>query len=772
MYRPVMTRTINTNNSKSFVLDKFLGVDYTSGEFNTDYRRSPDASNIIWGVNPYHIETRPGTKRILLNKIMDGENEAIIYGIHTINNTLLVHAGSKLYLLSGDMDSFEATEIATGLTEQKSKPFTMNGKLYIIGTGSYLEYDPDKTSNKLTEVTGFIPTTVINRHPDGGGTAFEAVNLLSTRRKNSFYAAMEITDITDTFTGDGTTAEFTLSESKITYDDFTVIINDIEQTLNEDYTVDRIEKKITFTSPPLNLSSINVTYKADTGLWISSYQLDSTNIDYTAVICTVDGVLKEEGTDYIVDRENGLVTFNTAPQSTLQGVDNVVIEFAKSSGDVVDFTQTETGDGETTIFDLITSYPITNDAFVVEINSVINTEFTVDRVNKTITFDDAPENDALIEINYSVIQDTRADVIKNCTIYGIFGGRNDTRVFLSGNINYPNRDWQSELYDATYFPDTGYTDIGTDSFKIMGYIKQYDTQMIIKEGNQQDGSAFLRTFAIDNNGTGYFPIEQGAVGIGAVSTDCFGYIQGEPLFLSSQGVVGVSGTNVDNQRLIQDKSEKINSMLIDDNLLNAFAVEYKNKYYLFSNGKIFVCDARMRYTDTLGNVQYEWQNWDNVNATCATVYNGYLLFGYGGMVFRFKLKGEPNYYIDEDYNGNFAAIESYWTTPKLYFNSIANRKNLDYLYLMFGSARRLNAKIECVIDDDITVDLGTFIRIGNIHFSDIDFSSFSFGGESTSAKKITTTIRNFDNVQFKVSNDNVNSGIGLEILQAIYRIGG
>ena len=62
--------------------------------------------------------------------------------------------------------------------------------------------------------------------------------------------------------------------------------------------------------------------------------------------------------------------------------------------------------------------------------------------------------------------------------------------------------------------------------------------MPIKEGNTQGDTASLRTFALDSErGNLYFPVEQGAVGIGAVSKRAFGYLQGEPLFLSSQGVV-------------------------------------------------------------------------------------------------------------------------------------------------------------------------------------------------------------------------------------------
>lgn len=281
----------------------------------------------------------------------------------------------------------------------------------------------------------------------------------------------------------------------------------------------------------------------------------------------------------------------------------------------------------------------------------------------------------------------------------------------------------------------------------------------------------MRNYAIDESGKPVFPVEQGAVGIGAISDDSFAYIQGEPLFVSPQGVVAVRGTDVDNQRLIQDVSSLINSKLIGEDLSQAIGVEYRNRYYLFVNGKVYVCDARMRYRDTLNNVQYEWYDWNNINATCAKVYKDYLLFGFGGMVFRFKAEGDDNIFVDEDYNGTETQIQSYWTTPNLYFGSITNRKCLDNLYLMFSARKNISVNIKCVVDDEQEIDLGTYERYSGFDFRYIDFRKISFIVSPTVSEKINACIRNFDNIKFTISNVNgvVNTGIGLEIIQAIYR---
>lgn len=714
MYRGQNIRTFAPPELKSFNLNQFLGVDFTKGDYISDARRSPDALNTVWGNNPFVFDTRPGIKRVFTDKLIDTSNEGKpINGIHIYEplGEILIHAKTDLYKITGTATEIkdgeaETTLLYTGLEARATQSFMMNGILYIIGGGLYLQYD----GVIVTEVVGFIPTTVINRLPSGGGVAFEAVNLISAYRKNSFRAESIPQEIVDTYTADGTETEFSLTTTtNITYDEIVVTVDSNIKQAVVDYIVDRINAKITFLVAPTNLSSVEITYYAedpDSLVWETEYFLDSTDLDEEDITVIVNGVELDETTDFSVDYALGKVTFASAPKSEIGGVDNVIITFSKA----------------------VAGY---------------------------------------------------ADLINDCTIFGIFGGKNDTRVFLTGNADYPNKDWQSGLYDATYFPDTGFTLIGADNTAIKGYIKQYDTQMIIKEGNQQDGSAFLRVFGLDAESKPVFPVEQGAVGIGAISSRSFAYIQGEPLFLSSQGVVGVQGTNVDNQRLIQDKSELINSVLTNEfNLQNAIGVEHENKYYLFINGKVFVCDARMRYTDPLGNVQYEWMYWATIRADSVKSYsfngNSYLLIGYNGILFRLKSPTEFAAFIDEDELGNLSNIETYWTTPVLYFGSISVRKSLADIYILFSKRNRIKVKIEAIVDGSRTVQLGSYDKSGLLAFSDLDFASFSFDSfHATFTFKQRAALQRFDNIQFKIikeTNGTIsNLSFGIEVFQATYQ---
>ena len=126
-----------------------------------------------------------------------------------------------------------------------------------------------------------------------------------------------------------------------------------------------------------------------------------------------------------------------------------------------------------------------------------------------------------VSIAFSKTVPGAADTINRCRIAGLYGGKNDTRVFLAGNPDEPHCDWQSGLYDPTYFPDTGFARMGTEASAIAGYLKQYESQIIVKTGGAQEATSFARTFVMTEDGTSYFTLRQGAHGEGAVAPRTF-----------------------------------------------------------------------------------------------------------------------------------------------------------------------------------------------------------------------------------------------------------
>lgn len=355
--------------------------------------------------------------------------------------------------------------------------------------------------------------------------------------------------------------------------------------------------------------------------------------------------------------------------------------------------------------------------------AVDGTAVTVSSVNRTtglVTLASAPANGnglANVSITFSKTVDGYADKINRCRFAGLYGGKNDTRVFLAGNPDEPACDWQSGLYDPTYFPDTGYTRMGTDAAAIVGYLKQYESQLIVKEGGAQESASYRRTFLLSDDGTALYPLTQGAQGAGAVSPRTFASLGDLPMFLSARGVQGVFGTTVAEQRTIRSVSDAIVPKLgAEPGLENACAVVFEDKYYLAVNGHVYIADGAL----TEPNGDPAWFYWTNVPAQCLAVLDGRLWFGTAdGRLCRFSLPDEDNAYRDGD-----AAIEAYWRTPTLPLEDWGRVKTVRDVIPTLVPHSRSGATVQYENEDGKTLALSRNMDL--FSFKTLDFSRFSF----------------------------------------------
>lgn len=207
-------------------VDSFAGVDFSNSD--TNLARSPDSLNMWknYKNNSAGIETRPDIE--LVEEYDNTIFGLFFYEIGGIQHKI-VHCGTKLY------DNHK--EIFTGMNISKSQSFIFNNILYIKDGLNYLEYDGET----IKEVEGTIPTTSIG-NPDGSGTTYQDVNLLTPLRKN-----LRI--------GDGKTTEFKLDTENIDSD--YVVIAKVSVGLEvltyykgADLTVDAVKGLITFNVAP------------------------------------------------------------------------------------------------------------------------------------------------------------------------------------------------------------------------------------------------------------------------------------------------------------------------------------------------------------------------------------------------------------------------------------------------------------------------------------------------------------------------------------------
>lgn len=213
------------------VYSRFKGVDFSVDASLVSKDRSPYAPNLIADVGGMP-EKRLGWRTLhTLEQPING----IWYGEINGQKSFIAHGGTKIYKFTAV--NFEI--IKENVNNAKSTAFFMRssddtGKIYILTGGEFLEYDGTTVKNVADD--GYIPTILISRNPTGGGTVYEAVNLISGKR-------------TESFLGNDTDKVYQLSANKIdSVDKVEVLNSNGEKVTTTEYTADLTTGKITFTA--------------------------------------------------------------------------------------------------------------------------------------------------------------------------------------------------------------------------------------------------------------------------------------------------------------------------------------------------------------------------------------------------------------------------------------------------------------------------------------------------------------------------------------------
>lgn len=654
----------------SYESQSFLGADFTSDSTNVDDTKSPNTVNMIRSV-PGKVRKRMGYK--LFNNY--GE---YIYGVHkfTITNSLIVHAGNKLYnmnaiqgaewidnstneivdddtknimFLNGDVSN---QLLYTGMAEHRSVSFQLNQKLVILdGTNIYI-YDGAevkplsiKLSNgKSYSDVAYVPTLTISKDPNGGGTDYEPLNLLQPAFIETFIVTTEY----------ASTKTFQMSF----------------KNLNEVVTLDGI----TYFKPEVWLLNSQ-------GEWIQ----------------------KTYGTDFTYNASNGTITFATAPGvSPLTGEDNVKIK----------------------VWRQVNGY---------------------------------------------------ADRINHCQIGAMFGvnGAND-RLFVSGNpdygegtngelYSYINYDWFSQQYDPTYFGDTWYAKLGSDSSAIMGYSIINNYLAAHKDKNELTQSILIREGdLIDSQPS--FPLINTLQGAGAISRYCFNYLATEPVFLSSLGIYAVTAQDITGEKYAQDRSYYLEGKLLKEpNLEEAFALTWKDYYVLCVNDHVYVLDGlQPMHTDKsrpYATRQYAGFYFTNIPATCLFEYNDELYFGAkDGKIYKFFTDPDAL----ESYSDDGEPIKAVWETADISEKKFYKNKTYRYVALRCMPAIYSSVLIEAQkngIWQEVKEDL---VSLKYLSFANVIFSKFTFSCNTT--QRVTSSkmrIKKVDHVRFRFSNEVKDEPLGI-----------
>ena len=390
---------------------------------------------------------------------------------------------------------------------------------------------------------------------------------------------------------------------------------------------------------------------------------------------------------------------------------------------------------------------------------VENIDFSVDRELGLVIFLSTLSSPPVLgqdnlEITFSKTVEGYADRVGNCTIvdlYGVDGEPN--RVFMSGNPQFPNMDWYSELNDATYMPDINYSIIGQPTSAIVGYSRVGEYQTVHKEDNQQDATVYLRSgMLVEENNTvkAVFSIHAGVVGVGAVSKYAFSYLNDDSLFLSSTGVYAVVTNQITASRYAQVRSYYVNRLLTrEKNLENAVSIVHNRYYYLAVNGNVYVADARQKSSEknSPNGYQYEWYFLTHKDVQRWFSHNGKLYYGSStGAVY--EVANTNGKVLDE----KGSPLYCYWCTPLMDYHDITRYKSLKNLFIDLQPFSKTSIKIYYKIKSVLTLKKEASIDI--FGFDDVDFDRFSFISDPT-PRVVTTNkkARKFMMIQFRFANE-------------------
>lgn len=221
------------------------GCDFTNDPAKVQINRSPNCINMYKDYSDTQgncVQTRPGFQK-LFGFVFNSEEELeypkingmFLFDIGNLKK-MIVHAGKHLVLWDYP-NGQTINELYNQMNDYRSSFVVFNDKLYINDGKNYLVFDGQHIKNVKEDA--YIPTTTNSRKPNGGGRLYQAVNVLTSRRKNTFCA-------------DGESKEYHLDVENIDADSEVIVkVNDTVLDSSK-YSVNSGTGVITFNEAPVS----------------------------------------------------------------------------------------------------------------------------------------------------------------------------------------------------------------------------------------------------------------------------------------------------------------------------------------------------------------------------------------------------------------------------------------------------------------------------------------------------------------------------------------
>ena len=357
-------------------------------------------------------------------------------------DTLTLVAGSNMTITtnaSGDEITFASS--GSGGSQNLFSTIAVSGQSNVVA---------DSTTDTLTLAAGNNVTITTDASTD-------TITINSTASGGSGGSSTQFAK--NTFTGDGSTTAFTLTQSMTSEDGLIVFIDGVYQADNV-YSVSGTT--LTFATAPLASRVIEV-FQLEGGIVGSAPVVDTMtgdNSDTTLTLSvspisenqtfvTFDGVVQHKST-YSVS--GNTLTFGTAPAT---GVAVECITFTNVTAATDSVVDTFTGTGSQTAFTL-SRQPLTENNTLVYVSGIYQDKSTYSVSGTTLTFSTAPANGVSIEVVSAV-----AAITNSATL--LVDADSDTKIQVEESTDEDKIRFDTGGSQRMVIDDSGHIGIGTDS---------------------------------------------------------------------------------------------------------------------------------------------------------------------------------------------------------------------------------------------------------------------------------------------------------------------
>lgn len=434
--------------------------------------------------------------------------------------------------------------------------------------------------------------------------------------------------------------------------------------------------------------------------------------------------------------------------------------------------QTFNGDGTSTTYHLAQNATVSGrnltsiDKVLISGEEVSTEDYSYDLSAGTVTFDTAPAQGMDNVDIYWTLNDGDRGIIEGMKFGTVFGGAIDSRVFLYGNTNMPNRTYFSGINSDTgqpsveYFPASAFVDIGPSNFTLTDLTRQYD-RLLATTNRPEAYYLTISTESLpltlsDNTSTSRlvpsvstFPLNEVH---GNVAPGQGQLIDNYPVTLDKNALIMWKATNVRDEKNMEDISQRIKQDLNELDLAAFKTMDFQkeNQLWFGSNNRIYIYNY---YNKTFSRIKLI----DDFTEMTSL----------GNSVYMAMLDGRVVKWGEEFQTFDGQTIRAHWEMNFSDFGAAYLRKTMNRLWILLQPQANSSAEIGFITNKKESTVKKT-IRYKIQVFDEVDFSDFSFSiSNNPQPFRLKMKAKKFTNLKVTIDN---NEETDCTILQLVLRV--